>query len=108
MNFPRRPSRPVDPNSVESEIRNLVSNLRTTADNDTRAIIAGGTNCYIAAMNKFRGETYFTESDVTRLLTIWETLLDAGRVVGNVSDFAPKGKPAVEIKAEEPIGREVE
>lgn len=79
------------PTTLDTGIRDLLSRLRATADNDTHEVLSGALNIYSAAMIRFRGNATFGPGDTKALLGIWQTLLDIPKA--NPEGYAPRGEP---------------
>lgn len=82
------PTEPLDP--LSSDLRTLLSSLRSSADADTCEVLASATNTYLSAILRFRGAGTFGAGDVRALLGIWQTLLDVPKA--NPEAYAPRPK----------------
>lgn len=78
--FPRRKIAPASPPpSLDSGIRDLLSQLRASSTRDTFDVLADATNSYFKAKARLTSSNLFTGRDVDNLITVWQILLDVGR-----------------------------
>lgn len=85
--FVRQPKPAPEPAEVESSIRTLLHNLRTSADRDTYEVLASATNTYLTALIRFTGQGVLAPKDIDSLLTVWQIMLDVGK---DRVDYAPR------------------
>lgn len=94
----RRPMAPAA--SVDSDIRQILSNLKATANRDVFEVLAGATNTYLNAVIRFTGQGSLVAKDIDNLLTVWQIMLDVGKdrvdFTGGGQSSGPKSGPEEE------------
>lgn len=79
--FLRRPRRTNNMSQSEDQVRDVLANLRQSADLDVTEVLASGLNTFIAAMIRLRGNDVFHSPDIVSLLNLWEILLNTAKAV---------------------------
>lgn len=93
-----RPQKP----ELETGIVDLLANLHKQASQDIFAVLAGAVNSYMTAMIRFGGRQDFQAKDIDHIITIWQIMLDAGKV--QIVDYTPRNQEQDETEDVSPHG----